>query len=528
MKYCYFTITFLLCAFMVKAQSSMSTLEKYHFSLYCFEQDQIDLGFEYIQQAAQEGLDSAQYDLGCLYEAYQVADSAYRYIHLASATHDDALMRLAHYYIIGFGCAENPRKAFDINRQLADKNYGEALYAMAYYYYQGEFVPKSQEQANLYWHRSADAGYLEAQIGLSQNYYVGEEAWGISQDKSKSRYYANMAANNGDPRGKTYMGNFCAEEGNLNEAIKWWKMASDEGDPEAQCRYGRILLTGKGDVTPNLQQAVDLLQSAADNDIIDAVQTLGIMYFEGIGVAKDVSKGLKMLEQAANGGDITAQCQLGEFYLQGREVPQDLELGTYWLEKAADGGDGDAANMLGLFYTKSDAPKSVEYFQRGYELGDIISTYNLGRAYAYGKGVEQDNDKAFELMKLVADEDFFGGQAFLASMYARGIGRRVDFAQAVKWAQKTINNKDAQNYDNYKSYLYDCYYILDYCYRNGQGVTRNVKKANQYKAQADKYKKYASNEIDWEKVLTTFDEKKNQDMIDEYNKQLEQSSETVE
>lgn len=523
----YIAITVILCAAVAHAQQGgMSAHEKYQFSKYCFEQNQIDLGIDYIQQAAHEGLDSAQYDLGLIYETYQVADSAYQYIHQASKTHDDALMRLAHYYQIGFGCPANPNKAFEITQQLANKNHGEALHTMASYYYQGEYVPQSKEQGSLYWHRAADAGYLDAQIGLAQYYYVGGDEWGIKKDKIKARHYASLASKQEDPRGKTLMGNFCEKEGEMDEAIKWWKIASDEGDPSAQYSYGRMLITGEGGVTQNAQQAIPLLQSAADNNVVDAIQLLGSLYFEGIGVTKDINKGLKLLEQAANNNNVTAQRLLGEYYLQGREVPQDIELGVYWLEKAVNGGNGEAANTLGLLYTKSDVQKAFEYFQKGHDLGNIISTYNLGLAYADGKGVGQDNAKAFELLKLAADNGFFGGQALLASIYARGIGRKADYAQAVKWAQKTINNERAKKYQGYESNFYDCYYILDYCYRYGLGVTRNVKKANQYKVQADKLKKFASGEIDWEKVLTTFDEQKNQEIIDEYNQQLGKSSDS--
>ena len=524
-----FIILFLLFfSFVAKGQNEWTALDKYYFSIKCFEQNQIDLGIDYLQQAAQEGLDSAQYNLGLIYETYEMPDSAFQLMKRASITHDDALMRLAHYYRVGFGCTVNTQRSFEIIQQLANRNHGEALYTMSACYYQGEFVPKSKEQGIIYWHRSADAGWLDAQIALARNYYLGGEAdWGIKQDKAKAYYYASMAAKQDNPKGKSFMGDYCAEEGKYDDAVKWWKLASDEGEPYAQYKYAKAILTGNGD-SKDIQQAVSLLQYAAENNVIDAVQMLGSMYFNGVGVTKDTSKGLKLLEQAANNGNVTAQSLLGDYYLKGREVPQDLELGTYWLEKAIEGGDGDAANTLGLLYTKSDVVKAVKYFQKGHELGFIVSTYNLGRAYYTGEGVTKDYNKAYDLLKKAADVDFFGAQSFLARMYATGEGRKIDFSQAVKWAHKTINNEAAKQYESYQSEFYTCYSILDYCYRNGLGVTKSIKKANQYKAQADKFKKYASSEIDWEKIITTFDEQKNQEWVDEYNKQITQPLENAE
>jgi TPR repeat protein len=50
---------------------------------------------------------------------------------------------------------------------------------------------------------------------------------------------------------------------------------------------------------------------------------LGIMYYQGKGVAQDSAQAMRWIRKSAEGGDVHAQNTLGDAYLAGRDVPQD-------------------------------------------------------------------------------------------------------------------------------------------------------------------------------------------------------------
>ena len=54
--------------------------------------------------------------------------------------------------------------------------------------------------------------------------------------------------------------------------------------------------------------------------------------------APDFKTNLELAEQ----GNATGQAVLGAIYLQGLGVPKDLAKGLYWLTKAAEQGNADA------------------------------------------------------------------------------------------------------------------------------------------------------------------------------------------
>jgi TPR repeat protein len=124
--------------------------------------------------------------------------------------------------------------------------------------------------------KAADAGHTNACITLGQMYYNGEGT---------------------RPQPK--------------RAYQYWLRAGNEGIAEAQNLLGCFFFFNKDDIECDPAKAAYWWKLAADQGSARAQSHLGHCYFEGQGVALDMSLAAKYLEMAAEQGDKGAQVNLG-------------------------------------------------------------------------------------------------------------------------------------------------------------------------------------------------------------------------
>jgi TPR repeat protein len=96
-------------------------------------------------------------------------------------------------------------------------------------------------------------------------------------------------------------------ERDYREAVRWYRLAAEQGQLEAQLNLGNILYKGLGGLPQNYAEAAKWFHLAADQ------------------------------------GDATAQSKLGAMYDNGEGVPQDYAVAHMWFNLAAAQGDQDGA-----------------------------------------------------------------------------------------------------------------------------------------------------------------------------------------
>ena len=96
----------------------------------------------------------------------------------------------------------------------------------------------------------------------------------------------------------------------------------------------------------NFVEAMRWYRVAADQGHLESQNNVGMFYVAGMGVKKDVAEGARWLRKAADRGHDVAQRNLGFLYLQGIGVPKDRAEAIRWLHKAADQGDEEAKSVL--------------------------------------------------------------------------------------------------------------------------------------------------------------------------------------
>lgn len=218
---------------------------------------------------------------------------------------------------------------------------------------------------------------------------------------------------------------------------KWQKFVADAGDASQQCDYG-VELSAKGD----LAGALHYFELSAAKGDVPAQYNAGFAYLAGRGTAVDKAKAYRYFQQAAEKGDPDAQFQLGNAYFDGDYFPQDDAKAAYWLEKSAEqncfwaypqlarcyqNGWGVETNFPRAFWLLQQAEKQMDGYSnlfRGYVC------QGLGRAYGWGRGVEEDFERAVSYLdegsRLGSENCSRMRSSFKKAMFGVGKWKRVD------------------------------------------------------------------------------------------------------
>lgn len=181
----------------------------------------------------------------------------------------------------------------------------------------------------------------------------------------------------------------------------------------------------------------------------EAAFNLGMLYEDGLGVAKDIPRALAYYHRGADNGSRKAVFRLGIMYWLGTpDVPRNESEGRRYLTLAADDGDEEA-----LRYLNADATDPLVAADRAMAAGRpaealalITAAANadnrraqtrLGWAYEAGRGVARDLALAAVWFRRAAEGGDGEAMYALAVMHATGAGQVKDAALAAEWLKKS-------------------------------------------------------------------------------------------
>ena len=104
----------------------------------------------------------------------------------------------------------------------------------------------------------------------------------------------------------------------------------------------------------------------------------------------------------------------------------------------------------------------AKWYRMAADQGDAKAQSNLGRCYAYGKGVEQNFVEAAKWARKAADQGDAKAQSNLGWYYVNGKGVEQNFAEAFSWFTQAADRGDAAAKCN-----------LGMCYAYGKAVEQN-------------------------------------------------------
>jgi TPR repeat protein len=139
------------------------------------------------------------------------------------------------------------------------------------------------------------------------------------------------------------------------------KALAEAGDAQAQYDLGVMYEVGIG-IAANIQEAVRWYRLAAEQGLYIAQGTLGVKYFTGTGVAENDQEAVNWYRLAAVQGDPAAQRNLGVMYEYGRGGAQNYAKAYMWYSVSAAQGNLLAAEQMSRI-TPLLSPQALEQAQ---------------------------------------------------------------------------------------------------------------------------------------------------------------------
>ena len=187
------------------------------------------------------------------------------------------------------------------------------------------------------------------------------------------------------------------------EASRWFRLASNLGDPQAAYELGALLLQGAKGLPKDRDAAKAQFERAAAKNNGAALYNLGVMALDSSdGRKPDFSAAAQYFLRSANVGDADGAYSYGVMLREGKGAPPDVAAGARWLKRAADAGV-----IAG----------QVEY---------AIMLFN-------GEGVPKDEAGAVALLRVAAAKGNPIAQNRLAHLYVDGVVVGRDLAKAAAW-----------------------------------------------------------------------------------------------
>lgn len=329
---------------------------------------------------------------------------------LESAAKDDPAVAgriLGEAYLRGrLSPTADPDKAIFWWKSAADAGDVPSLLLIARFY-EGQFgFPelKDSKEALAFYGKAAGLGDAPAMAALGSRLLSGDEKF---RDEKKGREWLKKAADAKEYSAYLALGDY--EENvkkDLAAALSQYERGKDAGQIDCILRTADFYIEGKG-VEKDPTRGRSLLEKAAESGSPQACFRLAV---DTLSVEKpDLLLGYKYLLAAANGNLVEAQNEIGLLYLSGKLALADGAAGVAWLTRAAQGGYAQAQNNLATLYERGAAgvTQNMENAGQLYSLaanqGHGPATLALARLLNEGIGTKADPVKAWALAT-IADE----------------------------------------------------------------------------------------------------------------------------
>jgi hypothetical protein len=175
------------------------------------------------------------------------------------------------------------------------------------------------------------------------------------------------------------------DEGNgvdrdMNEAIKWYEQAADQGKLLSQANIGWAYLSGRVDDEPNIEKGLAFLESAMEGGNPSAYGSMAVAYLGGLGVEKDLDKAVSLARKAfEEGGRNRDGMILAEAILHRDEDRADMSEVISIYQSVADDESEDPA-------TRQQAEERLKDFGESEELDELFDVFGKLKN---GKGMEE-------------------------------------------------------------------------------------------------------------------------------------------
>ena len=288
--------------------------------------------------------------------------------------------------------------------------------------------------------------------------------------------YIKRAALNEQPEAQFRYGLHLQDNGHDFEGMQFIEKAVINQYPDAQFYYALWLEERypSGDLQ---RMIIELIQLAADQGQTQAQIRYGQCLRSGDGVERDIAKAGRYFKAAADTGDPDGQLSYG-LYLH--DQVRDRETAVEYFELSAKQGYHEAEFFLGAALLlgegiKPDKTQAVQYFHKSALGKDPKGRWAYGFCVMNGEGIEMDLEEGARFLKLSAENGDDKGQYLYALCLLEGDG--VDFD--ITLAREFLEESASSRFENAKN-------VLGILLATGAGGERDLKRAQQLLDSASK------------------------------------------
>lgn len=159
----------------------------------------------------------------------------------AQSSSPEALYDRGQDAITGVGPSQNIAQGVEYFRRSSDLGYGPAQTALGYYYETGTTIERDPVHAIELYRKAAQQGDSLGGWLAGRLYFLGSAA---TRD-AESLKWLKIAADQNSAYGAYYLGRLMADR-DFTKAPRLYKIAADQGLPQAQYFYAKTLKDGRG------------------------------------------------------------------------------------------------------------------------------------------------------------------------------------------------------------------------------------------------------------------------------------------
>lgn len=216
------------------------------------------------------------------------------------------------------------------------------------------------------------------------------------------------------------------------------KPKAEAGDGPSQALIAEIYARGLG-IPADQKLAAHWYEKAAEHKIPEAQFRYGALLLQGTYVKRDKVKAEALMLAAAEAGISMAQYNYGLLLMEKYPGAEGSEKAFPWFEKAAETNIPDAAYAVsqilanGAGKIERDDPRARQYLLQAAQMGYDTAQLDLATWLVEGRGGERDFVNGFRWMSHIAQRGNIAAMARLARLYRDGIGTDGDTIEAAAW-----------------------------------------------------------------------------------------------
>ena len=354
---------------------------------------------------------------------------------LAAAGNLDAQLALADANVTGRGTPRDYQRALDLYRAAETQGSSRAQYALGLMHQHGDGVPVAPDKAAVYFRQAAQADHAKAKLRLAQAYQQGS---GVARSLTQAYEWAILADAAGMQQAKALQ---------VQVREQAFELTAEEM-PDL------LALAALLRRVREYESAEQLLLHFAQAGYAGAQAELGYVYWLQSKGRESFQSKQSLLEKvehwsrlAAQQGNPSAMNNLGMLYKDGLGVRQDEQQALTWFKQATQRKEPRALVNLAYMYENGlgvdrDPQRAQALTRQAAELGSPQGQYYVGRRYQLGNGVEQSMTQALEWYQRAAAQGYADAQAALGGLYYLGQGVERDLARAFEWMGVGAANAD--------------------------------------------------------------------------------------